>query len=67
MPALPGATVWQCVAFEGVRLVWVVDSRSRTVTAYHPSGDAHPYSDSDQVPGEDVLPGFSFRPTELFG
>ncbi len=28
----------------GTRLVWVVDPRSETVTAYHPSGEAHMYS-----------------------
>lgn len=50
----------------GTRLVWVVDPRSRTVTAYHPSGEAHVYSGDEAVPGGEVLPGFSFRPSELF-
>ncbi len=50
----------------GARLVWLVDPRSETVTAYRPNGDAHVYSGNDEVPGEDVLPGFSFRPADLF-
>ena len=50
----------------GTRLVWLVDPTSRTVTVYHPSGEAHIYSGNDQVTGEDVLPGFSFTPEKLF-
>lgn len=50
----------------GTRLVWLVDPQSRTVTAYHPSGDAHLYRGNQEVPGENVLPGFSFRPADLF-
>ncbi len=50
----------------GTRLVWLVDPQSQTVTAYHPSGDAHLYRGNEPVPGEDVLPGFSFRPSDLF-
>jgi Uma2 family endonuclease len=50
----------------GARLVWIVDPESRTVTAYHPSGEAHLYSGQDTVTGEDVLPGFSFTPARLF-
>lgn len=50
----------------GARLVWLVDPKSQTVTAYYPSGDAHVYSGNDEVPGNDVLPGFSFRPFDLF-
>ncbi len=50
----------------GTRLVWKVDPQSETVTAYHPSGEARVYSGDQAVPGEDVLPGFSFLPAELF-
>lgn len=50
----------------GARLVWLVDPGSETVTAYHPLGDAHVYSGNVEVSGEDVLPGFAFRPTLLF-
>ncbi len=50
----------------GARLVWVADPRSKTVTAYQPSGEARVYSGNEEVTGEDVLPGFSFRPADLF-
>lgn len=50
----------------GTRLVWVIDPETRTLTAYHPSGEARIYSADDEVPGEDVVPGFSFRPADLF-
>jgi len=50
----------------GSRLVWIVDPQTETVIAYRPSGDARIYSGADEVSGEDVLPGFSFRPTDLF-
>ena len=50
----------------GARLVLVVDPRNETVTAHHPSGAAQVYSGQQEVSGEDVLPGFSFRPADLF-
>ena len=50
----------------GSRLVWLVDPQSETVTVYRPSGDAHVYSGNEEVSGEPVLPGFSFRPADLF-
>jgi len=50
----------------GCPLVWVVDPGSETVTAYHPGGDAQIYSGNQEVTGEQVLPGFSFRAAELF-
>lgn len=50
----------------GSRLVWIVDPPTETVIAYRPSGDARIYSGADEVSGEDVLPGVSFRPTDLF-
>lgn len=50
----------------GVRLIWIVDPENETVTAYYPSRDAHIYTGDETVSGEDVLPGFSFTPAELF-
>jgi Uma2 family endonuclease len=50
----------------GARLVWIIDPQTQTVTVHRPSGDAHVYAGDDQVTGEDVLPGFSFRCAELF-
>jgi len=50
----------------GSRLAWIVDPKTETVIAYRPSGDARTYSGADEVSGEDVLPGLSFRPADLF-
>ncbi len=50
----------------GARLVWLIDPRSKTVTAYRPSGDARVYAGDEPVPGGDILPGFSLRPSDLF-
>ena len=50
----------------GTRLVLLADPRSKTVTAYRPSGEAHVYSGDQLVSCEDVLPSFSFRPSDLF-
>lgn len=50
----------------GTRLVWLVDPQNETVTVYHPAGDARIRSGEQPVEGEDVLPGFSFRPTDVF-
>ena len=48
------------------RLVWIVDPHTETVVAYRPSGDARIYSGAGEVSGDDVLPGFPFRSTDLF-
>lgn len=50
----------------GARLVWVIDPETRTLSAYHPSGEARVYSADEEVPGEDVVPGFSFHLADLF-
>lgn len=50
----------------GTRLVWLVDPRSKTVTAYHPPGEARVFVGDQEVTGEDLIPGFSFRPSALF-
>lgn len=50
----------------GTRLVWKADARTGTITAYRPSGEARVYGPGETVSGEDVLPGFSFRPDDLF-
>ncbi len=50
----------------GTRLVLVADPRSKTVTAYRPSGEARLYSGDAVVSCEDILPGFSFRLADLF-
>jgi Uma2 family endonuclease len=50
----------------GVRLVWVVDPESRTVTVYRPDAPLTVLQDNDDITGGDVLPGFTRRVAELF-
>ena len=50
----------------GVRLVWVVDPQSRSVYAYRTLTDVREFSASDDLLGEDVLPGFSVKVAQLF-
>lgn len=42
----------------GVRLVWIADPRRRTVTVYRGIDDHRELTESDDLDGEDVLPGF---------
>ena len=51
----------------GVRLVWVVDPTSKTVTAYHPDGTARVHSPADALDGGTVLPGFTADLADIFG
>jgi Uma2 family endonuclease len=51
----------------GVGLVWVVDSRRRTVTVYHPDRTARVLLEDDLLTGEDILPGFEVRISAVFG
>jgi Uma2 family endonuclease len=50
----------------GVRLVWVVDPRTRTINVYNPAGAAQMLGLGDTLDGGDVLPGFALPLTELF-
>jgi len=50
----------------GTQQVWIVDPDSSTVTVHLPGGAAQTYSGDIEVAGGDMLPGFSFRPAELF-
>jgi Uma2 family endonuclease len=50
----------------GVRLVWVVDPTTRTVTVYEPGqGDERLLHEGDTLDGGDVLPGFSVPVSEI--
>jgi len=51
----------------GVRLVWVVDPQSQTVTAYHPDGTARVHHADQPLDGGDVLPGFTAKLKDIFG
>jgi Uma2 family endonuclease len=50
----------------GVRLVWVLWPKSRTVTVYWPDGTARELGPDEQLTGGDVLPGFTARVQDLF-
>ena len=50
----------------GVRLVWVIDPDRRVATVYRDDGSVMTVSSDGDVDGQGVLPGFSFRLSELF-
>ena len=50
----------------GVRLVWVIDPDRRVASVYRDDGSVATVSSDADVDGESVLPGFSFRLSELF-
>jgi Uma2 family endonuclease len=50
----------------GACLVWVVDPKTESVTAYRPSGDIRLLRGNDVLDGEDVLPGFRLALPDLF-
>ena len=49
----------------GVRLVWVVDPRARTVVVHIPGQSPRRHTAADRLDGGDVLPGFSYSVGEL--
>ncbi|MFM7150428.1 MAG: Uma2 family endonuclease [Gemmataceae bacterium] len=51
---------------KGVRLVWVVDPKDRSVTVYCPGRGNLMLTEKDTLDGEMVLPGFSCRVADLF-
>ncbi len=50
----------------GVQLVWVIDPQSRSVYAYRSLTDVREFTEDSDLPGDDVLPGFSVKVTQLF-
>jgi Uma2 family endonuclease len=46
--------------------VWVIDADRRVASVYRADGSVMTVSSESQVDGEAVLPGFSFRLSELF-
>ena len=50
----------------GVRLVWIVDPRKRTVAVYHSPSDAQVLDETQTLGGEDVLPGFKVQIKQIF-
>jgi Uma2 family endonuclease len=51
----------------GVRAVWVVDPKSKTVTVYHNRQKITILSPGDELTGDDLLPGFRLAVADLFG
>ena len=51
----------------GTRRVWVVDPRRRTVAVYAPGDAVRILREGETLDGGDVLPGFAYPLTELFG
>ncbi len=50
----------------GVRLVWEVDRKQRTISVYTPDGSVTVLKGTQKLKGGDVLPGFSLKLTDLF-
>jgi len=50
----------------GVRAVWVVDPRARTVVVHESNVEPRVLGDGDTLPGGDVLPGFALAVAEIF-
>ena len=50
----------------GVRLIWLVDPQTQTVTVYQSREQVHILLINDSLDGADVLPGFSLPLTVLF-
>jgi len=50
----------------GVQLVWIVDHRLRTITAYSAPNQFRVFSAGDTISGDPVLPDWLFNTAELF-
>ena len=50
----------------GVRLIWLVDPNTRTVTVIRANGERQTLSEKDVLTGEDVVPGFKIRVKRIF-
>jgi Uma2 family endonuclease len=51
----------------GTRLAWVIDPEARTAAIYHRAGEpTRVLNETDQLDGEQVLPGFTFPVADLF-
>jgi Uma2 family endonuclease len=50
----------------GVRLVWVINPQLRTIKVFRPDGTISPLKNGDTLSGEDVIPGFACKVSDLF-
>ena len=51
----------------GAEMVWVVNPQWRSVTVYRSATDIKTLTENDELDGEDVVPGFRCRVSEIFG
>jgi Uma2 family endonuclease len=68
-PGMTVARMWAKVQEyfnRGVRMVWIIDPENRTVTVYRSPHEARLLHESAMLSGEDVVPGFICRVSELF-
>jgi Uma2 family endonuclease len=56
----------QFYLLNGVRLVWIIDPDTSTITVQKPGEEAIVLSTGDTLDGSDVLPGFSMNVDEIF-
>jgi Uma2 family endonuclease len=50
----------------GARLVWTVNPKRKSVTVHRASKDSYTLSEADELDGEEVVPGFRCRVSEIF-
>lgn len=50
----------------GVRQVWIVEPRQRTVTIHTPDAEPIVFAESDSIDGGEVLPGFELAVADIF-
>jgi Uma2 family endonuclease len=50
----------------GVKLVWIVNPKSRKVLAYRSLTDVHEFTSHDEITADDVLPGFKAKVSLFF-
>ncbi len=50
----------------GVRMIWIVNPRTQSITAYRSRSQVQILGPGDTLAGEDVLPGFSVSVAEIF-
>jgi Uma2 family endonuclease len=50
----------------GVRLIWIVNPKSRTVTVHQPNSDPWTLNEKDTLDGLDVVTGFHYSVAKLF-
>jgi Uma2 family endonuclease len=50
----------------GVRMIWVSDAESRSISVYRPDQPLRVLTEQDTLEGEEIVPGFSLPVREVF-